>query len=418
MAQQDITIGTQDAKAGDTLFTAFTKTQENFTELYEELQSGNPTVYLRSEDDLPNKTATTWTMDANVPYELAASFSTDLQCVPASGASLKAHNLSAYTLTFAGSGSVFKGTDVDFFINNISIDAGISNTAFEFNDTVGGVRRFIAENVQVISCGVWGKFTDMRLTQATNCSGENANKGIQIFGTNNLILSINQFALLSTSASFVGVDLGSAIAPVIEFDDMFFTGVAGGVGISGLASNGNVPSNRLARVNGCEFLGGITDLSGITRDDVRWVFRDNTPTQDTLRDSLIYSSSSLTTTISVAETYVKVNATWAEDSASGFSSDSTGKITSNLERAIKVPVDVALSVAPSTGTNKTIRARIALNGTTLPNTTITVNTDSGNATPIKIPWQINISPNDYLEVFCTTADATNVICSAGIIRVN
>jgi hypothetical protein len=34
MAQQDINIGTADAKAGDTLHSAFTKTQANFTELY------------------------------------------------------------------------------------------------------------------------------------------------------------------------------------------------------------------------------------------------------------------------------------------------------------------------------------------------------------------------------------------------
>ena len=34
MAQQNITIGAANAKAGDTLFTAFTKTEDNFTELY------------------------------------------------------------------------------------------------------------------------------------------------------------------------------------------------------------------------------------------------------------------------------------------------------------------------------------------------------------------------------------------------
>ncbi len=40
MAQQDINIGAADAKAGDTLFSAFTKTQSNFTELYaDNLQS-------------------------------------------------------------------------------------------------------------------------------------------------------------------------------------------------------------------------------------------------------------------------------------------------------------------------------------------------------------------------------------------
>jgi len=36
MAKQDINIGTQDAKAGDTLYSAFTKTEGNFTELYGE----------------------------------------------------------------------------------------------------------------------------------------------------------------------------------------------------------------------------------------------------------------------------------------------------------------------------------------------------------------------------------------------
>jgi hypothetical protein len=37
MAQQNINIGTADAKAGDTLFSAFTKTETNFTELYDNL---------------------------------------------------------------------------------------------------------------------------------------------------------------------------------------------------------------------------------------------------------------------------------------------------------------------------------------------------------------------------------------------
>ena len=45
MAQQDITIGTADAKAGDTLFSAFTKTQSNFTELY----TDNPESVIRCD---------------------------------------------------------------------------------------------------------------------------------------------------------------------------------------------------------------------------------------------------------------------------------------------------------------------------------------------------------------------------------
>ena len=37
MAQQNITIGAADAKAGDTLFSAFTKAEANFTELYDDV---------------------------------------------------------------------------------------------------------------------------------------------------------------------------------------------------------------------------------------------------------------------------------------------------------------------------------------------------------------------------------------------
>jgi len=42
MTQQNITIGTQDAKSGDTLFGAFTKSEANFTDLYT-LVSANTT---------------------------------------------------------------------------------------------------------------------------------------------------------------------------------------------------------------------------------------------------------------------------------------------------------------------------------------------------------------------------------------
>lgn len=44
MAQQNITIGTQDAKAGDTLYTAFTKTEANFTQLFADNLSSTITV--------------------------------------------------------------------------------------------------------------------------------------------------------------------------------------------------------------------------------------------------------------------------------------------------------------------------------------------------------------------------------------
>ena len=57
MAQQNITIGAQDAGGGDTLFAAFTKVQANFTELYSDdagdvnsVNGQSGTVVLDSDD--------------------------------------------------------------------------------------------------------------------------------------------------------------------------------------------------------------------------------------------------------------------------------------------------------------------------------------------------------------------------------
>ncbi len=44
MAQQDINIGTADAKAGDTLHSAFTKTQANFTELFTDVSANTAAI--------------------------------------------------------------------------------------------------------------------------------------------------------------------------------------------------------------------------------------------------------------------------------------------------------------------------------------------------------------------------------------
>ena len=192
-------------------------------ELYDSLGSNN-TVYIRTEADLPNQTATTWTMDTDVPYKISADFSTSLQTIPAPGASLRGDNLSSFTMTFTGTGSMIKGIDVDFYINNLALDAGVGNTCFEFSDTTGSVRRFICENVRVVNCAIWGKFTDMRVAQVMNSNGENVTvAGLQFFGTSGLVWSVSQFALISSSAGFVGVDMGAATVPVIEFDDVIMT---------------------------------------------------------------------------------------------------------------------------------------------------------------------------------------------------
>lgn len=422
MAQQTINIGAADAKTGDTLFSAFTKTQSNFTEVYDSLGQNN-TVYLRSESDLPNQTSTTWTMDADTPYKLAADFSTSLQTIPVAGSSLRGDNLSAYTMSFTGTGAMFKGTDVDFYINNISIDPSISNTAFEFDDSVGGVRLFIAENVQVNNCAVWGKFTDMRLAQIINCDGRNANQGLQFFGTSGLTWSVSRLSLASTNTTFKSVDLGTATALLAEFANIFTSAPVGAFGFSGLANSGNIPVGRLGGIAACEFTGGMTDLENITVTDIRWNFFGNTPTQDTKPDALASFHSNATETVITASSSDGSNAeviagTWVEVQVSHFTSTVAGRFTYIGERTLKGPVDISVGLISSGGGSIVAEVYIALNGVAIIDSGIDVSISGTSAANLSIPWQLTFQPNDFIEVVVENqTNTTNIIADHAVMRV-
>ena len=423
MAQELINVGAANEKQGDTPFVFCPKINRNFTEVYDSLGQNN-TVYLRTESDLPNQTATTWVMNPNVPYKLADSFSTSLQTIPAAGASLRGDNLSSYTLSFTGSGSMFKGTDVDFYINNITVDPGIANTGFEFNDTAGGVRRFISENLQVLNCAVWGKFTDMLLAQVLNCSGENAAQGVQFFGTSGVIWSIDRFALTSSSATFKAIDMGTATAPVIELDDLFVTAPAGAFGLSGLANSGNVPVGRLGRVSGCEFLGGMDDLENLSvDDDTRWIFQGNNPTADTFPDALTSFSGNATETIIAASSTDGSNAvliagTWVGVNASLFSTTAAGRVTYLAERSQKGPIDISLGLISSGGGAITVKFYLFKNGVVIPASGLDAAISGSVAANISQHWQLQFDQNDYIEIFIENqTNNTNIIADHAVLRV-
>ena len=423
MAQQNIVIGTADAKAGDTLFSAFTKTEGNFTDLYGQIGENN-TIYLRTESDLPNQTATTWTMEPDIPYKLAASFSTNLQTIPAAGASLRGDNLGSYTMTFTGSGAMFKGTDVDFFISNIGIDPGGTNTAFEFDDTVGGIHRFIADTVRVVECAVWGKFTDMLIAQVLNSNGQCASKGIEFFGTSNTIWSIDRLALISTSATFKGLDLGTATSVVIEINNLFFNAPAGAFGISGLVNSGNVPVGRLGDVTGCEFLGGMTDLENLSVDnDARWTYSGNNPTPDTQPDALTSFSGNATETVIAASSTDSSNAvliagTWVGVQSSLFTTTAAGRITYTGQRALKGPVDISLGLISSGGGSITAKFYIFKNGVVVLASGLDVVISGSTAANVSQPWQLTFAENDYIEIFIENqTSTTNIIADHATFRV-
>ena len=81
MAQQVITIGTADAGGGETPFSAFTKVNANFTELYSQSFAGSNIQVITAQEDYPTQDDTTITLEDNIAYWVASPYTQTKQFV-------------------------------------------------------------------------------------------------------------------------------------------------------------------------------------------------------------------------------------------------------------------------------------------------------------------------------------------------
>lgn len=418
MAQQLINIGTAaNDRTGDTWRDAFDKTNQNFTELYG-LQGADPVVFVAQESDFPTQDATTITLEDGKIYQYTASFSTAKRFIVEDGAKLTAFNFFSPVLTYSGTGSMFTGTDASFTINECRIDCPNAQV-FNFTDSVGGLFLFLMDKVRIVSASKFGTFNNLQTVLIEGSSSLAMTQGITVTGSDFVIFSISKLFLGTSSASFVGIDFGTAISQTIEIDDFVATGPSGSIGIKGASGNANVPSGVIASVVGCNFSGIGTPLSGITTDDVRWAFRNNSAVSDTNQDALISMHGNATnTTIAAINTPVLVEGTWNIEASSHFTSTTGGRATYNGERNFTVPIGVTATVYAASGTNKDVKLYIAKNGTAIANSGMLERVDSSDPKTIVCLWQEELALNDYIEVFAeNTTDTTDILVSDIVLRV-
>lgn len=380
--------------------------------------TASPFILIIQESDFPTQDATTITLESKKIYVLGANLTTAKYFVCQDGAVMTGFNILGYTLTCTGTGSMFTGTDATFSIRRIQKNHPTAQ-GYSFTDTVGGQKLFIEEEVRTVSGTKYGTFNDMQTVLIENSSALDVDDGIDIQGINNTILSFSKLFMQSTSATFKGIDFGTAISRTIEVDNLIIEGPAGSIGISGLAGSGNVPAGRLATVKSSEFGANVTPLQNITNSDVRWSFKDNTPISDTITDALLSLNSNATATvITTASTPVKIAGTWVVERESRTTGTTGGRVTFNSERDEVLPIDGAVFVEPVSGTNKLIKCYFALNGAIIANSGQQIKTDAGNPLSIPMTWQHDFSGNDYLELWVeNNTDDIDILVSYASLRV-
>lgn len=314
-------------------------------------------------------------------------------------------------------GNIFSGGDLGIFTLRGMLMDFPNGDVLTISDTVPGSTTINLIDSRITSCNSFGSVEDTLGLTTSLFSVIECNKGLTVIGDNQVI-SISQTAFFSTSASFIGVDLGTSVTPTMEISNLLCVAPAGGVGISGGANSVNISAGSVASISSCEFLGGMDTLGGgLSADDVRFNFIGNSGIANTNPDALTSSQNNLLVTSIVSQgTAEKVNAVYIEASASHFTTDSSGRVTYVGENDVAGPIDILSGLLANTGNTEGAIA-VAINGTEVARG-IPVSLSTSKQAQSSAIWQHTFSTGDYVEAYVVNTGGTqDLIAGTVYIRI-
>ena len=367
-------------------------------------------VVINKEEDFPEAVGGIITLEDNKHYILGADVSTANRFVLGANNRFSWGELSP-TLTYTGTGAMFTGTDVSCEFDSCRLSSPNASQTWSITDVTPNVNVAVIRSVTVVSTPKIGTFTNLRGEVFSLLDSPDCDDGISISGAGGSVLSVDKTLLVSTSTSFVGVDLSTSVFPTIEIANLVVVAPSGAVGVSGAANSANLPAGVLGQIINCEFLGGCSALSGITRTDVRWMLADNTGIADSTKVVDTYLTVSRTVTITVAGTFYPVNGSdWTSDLAERFTVDSAGLITYISERDDNFLILGTATVEKLGGGSDEVAIRIAINGTAAAKTENS--TQNNNPTSVPCNGIFRLTNGDTVQLYVTNVDnAVNVVVS-------
>ena len=383
-------------------------------------QGGNSIVVVNSILDLPTAAGGKHTLAANTDYELGANIDIAGNYLQfGAGSGFSGPGAFINSLTYTGAGAVFRGDGVNATIKDITVIAGTGDV-YDFTDSgAGNTFIVLISDVLVISCGTAGTFSKLRTVVMDGSTVVACQQGLVFGGTTQSSIRLNSIALSSTNTSYVGIDFTGSLQQTVNMEGVLFKGGAGSIGLKGDAGSANIAVGYLANISNCQFNDVTTPLSGITTDDIRLNFKSNGVVKDSMPDAMVSMVANATATvITTIATPVKVLGTWVVQRASQYTCTTAGRATYNGERPITTPIDATLTLSPASGTNKVIRVKLALNGTPITASGKAIKVDTGSPQTITVPWQLEMTTTDYIEVFVENeTDTVDVLVQDAVLRI-
>ena len=374
-------------------------------------------VIINEESDFPVQDGTTITLSAGIIFEIGSAFSTAKRFICEEGALLTARNAKGPVLTYSGTAAMFSGTDICFTINRIKITSPNASKTFDF--TASSANKFLdIIDVIIVDTPKLGTLDSMTGMNCAQVNAMAADQGWDLTGTFTEIIQ-KECLITTTSATFIGYDLGTATIVEFELADSLYTGVAGAIMLQGAASSANIPSGDLGKVDNNTVTGGIVALNTITQSDIRWDFLGNNTIENTRIHALLTLSGNATeTTISGAGTAVLVAGTWVVAASSQMTGTTGGRATFNHEKQRTEDISVSATLKLASGSTKTVSVHVAINGSVITAAKAQGICTSSQSISICVPWENALTTTDYIEIFVSNdSDTVNIIVTDAIIRV-
>lgn len=165
--------------------------------------------------------------------------------------------------------------------------------------------------------------------------------------------------------------------------------------------------------------GNVFAPGSLTPRDRKFESIGNTLIGNTVHGGLLSMTDNTSeTVITAVNTPTKVAGLFDIQDMSHFTASTTGRLTSNVIRTISSSVDATVSLLPVSGQGIVIRAYLALNGVVIASSAKKTTANNDDPSNISIAWQMDISENDYIELFIeNVSDDRNIIVTDATLRI-
>lgn len=186
-----------------------------------------------------------------------------------------------------------------------------------------------------------------------------------------------------------------------------------------IAGDPTITSGGVGSAVSCRVIGATNALEFPLVDSPDWEFLHNNVIPDTNPRALLrFNGNATETTITTIDTPVKVNATWVESRTSQFDFDTSGRATYQGNKQLPADITCSVSVSPASGNDVGVALYIAVNGSVVSESVVTLTADANDPINATLVWQEDLSTDDYVEVWiANTTGTTNLIVSDAVMRI-